>query len=327
MKSLAFLFLTMSISSAQPIIIAHRGASGELPEHTLAAKAVAHAQGAHFIEQDVVLTKDKVPVVLHDIHVDTVSDVKNVFPRRHRDDGRFYALDFTLAELKTLRFTERFHHQTGQPVYPTRFPLWKSAFSIATLEEELELIAGLNASSGRKVGIYPEIKQPQWHRQQDYDISEIVIGLLRKHGYEGKADACWLQCFEWAEVQRIRHELKWEGRLLLLLGSGILGKDGTHYAHFRTSAGMEEAAKVVDGLGPDIGSLVTGSSPADRRMTEFMPSARRAGLVVHPYTLRKDDLQQTFGSFEDGLDVLLHQSKVDGLFTDHPGPAIQWLNQ
>ena len=97
---------------SRPIVIAHRGASGYLPEHTLAAKAVAHAQGADFIEQDVVLTRDDQPIVLHDVHLDTVTDVAQVFPGRKRGDGRYYAIDFTLEEIQRLRVTERVDHQT-----------------------------------------------------------------------------------------------------------------------------------------------------------------------------------------------------------------------
>lgn len=329
MKSLPFLLaVTLNcIAADEPVIIAHRGASGELPEHTLAAKAMAHAQGAHFIEQDVVLTKDNVPVVLHDIHVDAVSDVAKVYPDRHRNDGRYYALDFTLSELRTLRFTERFNTKTGKPVYPRRFPLWKASFSIATLEEDLELIEGLNATTGRIAGIYPEIKQPKWHREQGRDISAIVLPVLRKHGYKAKSDLCWLQCFEWEEVVRIRTELKWEGRLLLLLGSGEKGKDGTLFSHFRTAAGMAEAAQIVDGLGPDISSIIKGKSPVDRTLSDLIPLAHKAGLAVHPYTLRSDDLPKTLKSFEDGMDLLLNEAKADGLFTDFPGPAIRWMRR
>ena len=324
--SIIFIILTLN-ALAGPVIIAHRGASGELPEHTLAAKAAAHAQGAHYIEQDVVLTKDDIPVVLHDIHVDSVSDVARAFPGRQREDGRYYALDFTLAELQTLQLTERFDYKTGKPVYPKRFPLWKSSFRIVTLEEELELIEGLNLSTGRQTGIYPEIKQPKWHRQQGRDISAIVLALLHQHGYKTKSDPCWLQCFEWEEVLRIRKELKWEGKLLLLLGGGMVGKDGTPYAHFRTATGMAEASQVVDGLGPDLGSIVKGRTPTDLTLTDFIPLAHQSGLQVHPYTLRLDDLPKTFRSFDEGLDVLLNQAKADGLFTDHPGPAMQWLQR
>ncbi|NBV47014.1 MAG: glycerophosphodiester phosphodiesterase, partial [Planctomycetia bacterium] len=132
-----------------PIVIAHRGASGYLPEHTLPAKALAHAQGADAIEQDVVASRDGVPVVLHDVHLDTVSDVAERFPGRARPDGRYYCVDFTLAELRTLSLSERFHHGDGRPVYAGRFPKGAGHFTIATLEEELAFIAGLSRTTGR----------------------------------------------------------------------------------------------------------------------------------------------------------------------------------
>ena len=106
------------------------GASGYLPEHTLAAKAVAHVMGADFIEQDVVLTRDDHPIVLHDVHVDTVTDVATKYPGRARDDGRFYAIDFTLAEIRTLRVSERIDIETKKAVYPQRFPVGESAFRV-----------------------------------------------------------------------------------------------------------------------------------------------------------------------------------------------------
>ena len=111
------------VVQAQKIVIAHRGASGYLPEHTLAAVAMAHAMDADYVEQDVVLTKDAVPVVLHDIHIDAISDVAKRFPDRKREDGRYYAIDFTLAEIKQLKVTERFDPKNGQPIFEGRFPL------------------------------------------------------------------------------------------------------------------------------------------------------------------------------------------------------------
>ena len=94
-----------------PIVIAHRGASGYLPEHTLAAKALAHGMGANFIEQDVVLSKDGTAIVLHDIHLDSTTDVAQRFPGRARADGRFYAIDFDIQEIRQLRVHERTHCQ------------------------------------------------------------------------------------------------------------------------------------------------------------------------------------------------------------------------
>lgn len=125
--------LFSSIVSAEPLVIAHRGASGYLPEHTLEAKTLAYAMKPDYIEQDVVMTKDDQLVVLHDHYLDRVTDVAERFPNRARADGRYYAIDFTLAEIKTLRVTEGFDIDAqGNKVagFPDRFPLWKGDFTV-----------------------------------------------------------------------------------------------------------------------------------------------------------------------------------------------------
>lgn len=321
MKSCLFLALTMPLLSQEPpIAIAHRGASGYLPEHTLAAKALAHGMGAHYLEQDIVLTQDDVPVVLHDIHLDTTTDVARRFPNRKRADGRYYALDFSLAEIKQLQVSERFNAKTGKAVYPKRFPLDRSTFSVSTLEEELQLIQGLNASTGRVAGIYPEIKQPKWHRDQGHDISKIVLPVLQRYGYASKADLCFLQCFELAEVQRLRAELGWKGKLIMLLG-GNKGEDGTDFAHLRTKEGLMELAQIADGIGPAINQVLDKAG----QPTSLVADAHAAGLKVHPYALRADELPAFASSPDDVHEALFGRAKVDGLFSDFPDLTVRWL--
>jgi glycerophosphoryl diester phosphodiesterase len=105
--SLSVLCILVAVTAvAQPLVIAHRGASGHLPEHTLAAKVLAYAHGADYIEQDVVMTRDGALVVLHDLTLDRVTDVAQQFPGRARADGRYYVIDFTLAELRSLQVSE-----------------------------------------------------------------------------------------------------------------------------------------------------------------------------------------------------------------------------
>jgi len=229
-------------------------------------------------------------VVLHDIYLDTVTDVARRFPERKRSDGRFYALDLSLVELKQLRVTERFNAKTGQPVFPKRFPAEQSEFRISTLEEELQFIQGLNRSTGRKVGIYPEIKQPKWHREQGRDISRIVLPILTRYDYATKLDACFLQCFELEEIKRIRGELGWQGRIVMLIETGAKGTDGTDHNTLCTSAGIKELAKLVDGIGPSLGRIVTWPGATERKVTDLVKLAHAEKLVVHPYTIRVDDL-------------------------------------
>jgi glycerophosphoryl diester phosphodiesterase len=316
-------------AETRPLVIAHRGASGYLPEHTLAAKAMAHGLGADFIEQDLVLTKDDVPVVLHDIYLDTVSDVAKRFPEKKRADGRYYALDLTLAELKQLRVSERFNAKTGKRVFPKRYPsdTALAEFRVSTLEEELQLIQGLNQSTGRKVGIYPEIKQPKWHRDQGHDISKIVLPILARYGYATKVDACFLQCFELAEVKRLRGELGWKGRLVMLIEGKAKGDDGTDHDALCTEAGLREVAKVVDGIGPAIGRIVTWTSATEKKMTTLVRDAHAAGLAVHPYTIRLDELPKNCPSKEALHTALFREAKVDGVFSDFTDVTLAWLKQ
>lgn len=330
MKTLSTLLLLLaSVAAAQPvrpIVIAHRGASGYLPEHTIAAKAYAHALGADYIEQDLVLSKDDVPVVLHDIHLDTTTDVAQRFPDRKRADGRYYALDFTVAEMKQLRVTERFNAKTGRQVYAGRFPVRQSTFGISTLEEELQLIQGLNRATGRTAGIYPELKQPAWHRAQGRDISRVVLPILIRHGYATKADPCFLQCFELTEVRRLREELGWQGRLVMLIGGGRKGDDGTDYDQLCSAEGLRALAKLADGIGPTITRLVTwapgGAAP---KLTPLGRLAQAEKLALHPYTVRTDDLPKDCPSLDAVHAALFREVRVEGVFTDFPDQTAAWL--
>lgn len=321
-------FFAPSASAAGPLVIAHRGASGYVPEHTLPAKAYAHALGADYLEQDLVLTKDNVPVVLHDIYLDTVSDVAVRFPDRKRADGRFYALDLTLAELKQLRVRERFNAKTGSPVYGSRYDskATPSTFTVSTLEEELQLIQGLNRSTGRVAGIYPEIKQPKWHRGQGHDISTFVLPILARYGYATKADACFLQCFEYNEVKRLRNELGWKGRLIQLYSGKAKEEDGSDFTYLSSPAGIKELATIVDGIGPPIGRIVSwAAAGAEPKYTELVKLAHAAKLAVHPYTLRRDELPKHCPSFEALHAALYRAAGVDGMFTDFTDVTIAWL--
>ena len=316
-------FAALAAAEPRPLIIAHRGASGYLPEHTLAAKALAYGQGADFLEQDVVLSKDGVPVIFHDTHIDTTTDVAQKFPGRQRADGRFYALDFTVAELKQLNVSERFNPKTGQAAFPKRFPVGVGSFQVVTLEEEIRFIQALNRSAGRNVGIYPELKAPAWHRKEGRDLAAAVLPILRQHGYDAKDAACFVQCFEYAEIRRLRGELGWKGKLIMLLGGKGKGPGDTDFTYLQTDAGLNELAQLVDGIGPPIGSYVTGKTLAERQVTDLAARARKAGLQSHPYTLRADELPKCVASVDELLSALFTEAKVEGLFTDFPDLCIK----
>lgn len=308
------------------LVIAHRGASGYLPEHTLAAKAMAYAQGADFIEQDLVMSKDDHVIVLHDHHLDTVTDVRDVFPDRARADGRYYAVDFTLAELRRLAVSERFTLSEGAKVavYEQRFPLGKSSFRIATFAEEIELIQGLNRSTGGSVGIYPEIKSPAFHRDEGKDISAAVLEVLDTYGYGEQQDRVFLQCFDADELQRIHRELLPAMNMTIALVQ-LLGT-GPKYRATLTPEGMKKVASYADGIGPSMDLIVEPDSVAAKlKTTNLVRLAHDLGLVVHPYTFRRDLLPAYAADYRGLLEIFLDDIGVDGVFTDFPDLTVEYI--
>ncbi len=262
------------VAVADHQVFAHRGASGYLPEHSLPAKAMAHAQGADFLEQDVVLTKDNVPLILHDIHLDAITDVAKRFPERKRADGRYYAIDFTLPEIKQLNATQRFNPKTGEAVLPKRFPLTGYTYQLHTLEEEIRFIQGLNFSTGRQVGLFTEIKQPTFHRQEGRDIGRAVFDVLTRYGYGAdRTSACWIQCFERTALRRFREEFGWKGRLMMILTVGKPGADGSDYDFLATPTGLKELSGFVDGVFPNVSRVVSWDEAGHPRVGVFSPRA------------------------------------------------------
>lgn len=308
-------------------IIAHRGASGYLPEHTLPAKALAYAMGADFLEQDVVATRDDQLLVLHDIHLDRVTDVATRFPGRERTDGRFYVRDFDLAEIRTLRVTERLD-EAGNAVYPGRYPARSGYFVVNTLGEELEFVQGLIRSTGRSVGVYPEIKRPAWHREEGIDLGAAMLEVLAAYGYEGPDDPVFVQCFDAAELRRLREELGCRMRLVQLIGENSWGEAATDYDALRTERGLAELARTADAIGPWVCQLYSkGPDGTELRSTGLVEQAHRAGLLVHPFTFRADDLAPGFDGFTDMVRYFCVDLGVDGLFTDFPDRVAELLGR
>jgi len=322
MKSILVILIGLLCVSCNPnkkeiilnkkIVIAHRGASAYLPEHTLASKAIAHAMNVDFIEQDLVLSKDNIPIVIHDIYLDDVTDVAVKFSDRKRTDGRYYVIDFTFDELKTLQATERFDSKTGKQVYQNRFPIWKGNFKLHSLQEEIELIQSLNKSTLKNIGIYPEIKQPIFHKKEGKNLTEIVLKVLSDYGYNTKKDNCILQCFDAEELERIRVELKSELFLVQLI------------ENLEEINKLEYFATYADGLGPWYKQILDKKVNGKWQFTNLVAEAHKLGLKVHPYTFRADDLND-FLSFEEMMQTLLIGANVDGAFTDFPDLVVRFL--
>ncbi|MHA6609595.1 glycerophosphodiester phosphodiesterase [Photobacterium damselae] len=328
------------------IVVAHRGASGYLPEHTLPAKALAYAMHPDYIEQDVVMTKDNQLVVLHDHYLDRVTNVAEVFPDRARKDGRYYAIDFTLPEIKQLTVTEGFNIENGKQVqgFPDRFPMWKSHFTVPTFQEEIEMIQGLNKTLGYDIGLYPEIKAPWFHRHEGKDISKAVLKVLKQYGYTNKDSKVYLQTFDFNELKRINDELMPELDMDLNLvqlmaytdwnETMVYDKDGKaqpySYDWMFKPDGMKKLSKYADGIGPWKPMVVSDKSTKDNiQLTGLVKAAHENGMVVHPYTFRADNgrIPAYTDDFNGMLEVFYKTANVDGVFTDFPDKAVDYLRQ
>lgn len=302
------------------IVIAHRAASGYLPEHTMASVALAYGMGADFIEQDLVLTKDGIPVVLHDIYLDTTTNVRKTFPDRARRDGRWYAIDFTLEEIKSLRVHERIDPKKNTVVFPNRFPFEHSTFEIPTFIEEIELIQGLNKSMGRNIGIYPELKAPAFHTQEGYDIGQIVIDILSNYGYRGPRANVYVQCFDQDYLKRLRFELGTQVPLIQLISNK------KEFDPLVSQKGLDEIATYAHGIGPSMERIVRYRRERLIMIVELVKAAHDRSLVVHPYTFRKDSLPKYANSIEEVFRIFYFIIGVDGVFTDFPDLAAKLLN-
>jgi glycerophosphoryl diester phosphodiesterase len=294
-------------------IIAHRGASGFLPEHTTEALVLSFMQGANYIEQDLVATKDHQLIVLHDIHLETVTNVEDVFPQRARENGRFYAIDFTLAELRTLSVHER-ENADNTPVFKNRYR-GRAHFTVATFEEHVELINELNRGFNKQVGVYPELKAPSWHVSQGVDIVALFMQKINTLDLNTSTAKIFVQSFEPDALKRIRKEFKSEVKLVQLIAENDWAESDTDYNMLRTEQGIAEIATYAQGIGPYIPQIYRFT---DNTPTGLIKMAHKYGLIVHPYTFRTDAI--ALGLTPEEAFTILQNLGIDGLFTDQIMP-------
>ena len=267
-------------------------------------------------------------IVLHDITLDRTTDVDEQYPNRARDDGRYYAIDFTLEEIRGLKASEGFRLENGEKVqgYSNRFPMGSSFFRVATLEEEIQLIQGMNKSTGNDIGIYPEIKQPEFHRNEGKDISTAVVNLLKQYGYASKQDKVFVQTFSFAELEVIKNDILPAAGIDINLIQ-LIGSESSYPWMFEAD-GMNTLAEFADGIGPEKGLVISrSSSRGNLEISPLVDRAHAAGLQVHPYTYRMDPGQvpSYAEDFEDLLRLHYFEADVDGLFTDFPDRAVRFL--
>ncbi|QYE36040.1 glycerophosphodiester phosphodiesterase [Polymorphobacter sp. PAMC 29334] len=320
----------------QPIIIGHRGAAGERPEHTLESYRTAIAGGADFIEPDLVPTKDGVLVARHENEIGGTTDVAKhpEFAARHATktiDGAsitgWFTEDFTLAELKTLRARERL------PALRPGNTAWDGKFDIPTFAEILALANSESARTGRTIGVYPETKHPSYFAAIGLPLERKLVDALAAAGYTKKTDPAFIQSFEVANLKALR---KMTGlRLIQLVDEGHPADDAvTTYDTMMSPAGLKAIALYADGIGPAKSRIIPRDA-AGRSLapTSLVADAHAAGLLVHPYTFRSENYFLPV-ELRRGDDPKAHgdaaaeyrmffAAGVDGLFSDFADEAFK----
>lgn len=278
--------------SSPKLVIAHRGASAYLPEHTLAAYALAIGQGADGIETDVVLSADGVPVCLHDLWLETTTDVAEHYNGRSRSDGHYYALEFTAEQIVQLR-------AFGRVSSPERGALPR--MHVVTLEDLLQLRQYLYRTTGRQFMLLVELKAPQFHREQGKPLEEPVLRLLERYGCTTPECGVILQSFDAHSLQRLRHELQTGLPVYQLTG------------HALTKGQIDEVAAYADGISAQRWLIEDGEgNPVDEG--RLVMDCHEKGLKLFVWTMGQD---------EDAVRRMFWQYGVDGVITDNPDVAVR----
>ena len=316
------------------IVIAHRGASGERPEHTLAAYERAIDAGADYIEPDLVATRDGVLVARHENELSDTTDVaeRAEFADRRMSkviDGRefsgWFSEDFTLAELRTLRARERL------PELRVANTAFDRLYQVPTLTEIITLVRAKEAETGRRIGLYPEIKHPDYFSGIGHDLAAMLVEQLHAAGYRDADDPVFIQSFEVGPLVRL--ETMTQLRLVQLVASigGPADRADLTYAEMLGPGGLTQISDYADAIGANIALLLTD----DGAPTGLVERAHEAGLQVHAWTLRKENaflspaMHGPGGDAQPGRDDLLFQALrragVDGVFADDPGRVVRFL--
>ncbi len=344
-------------ADTRPFVIAHRGASGYVPEHTLAGYFVAIQQGADYIEPDLVISKDGALLARHENEIGGTTDVgsRPQFAARRTTkiiDGEsitgWFTEDFTLAELKTLRARERL------PELRRANARYDGVFQVPTFGEVLDLVAAADAqrtANARaaglppppRIGVYPETKHPSYFAKLGLHFDEVMLDALQRHGYSRRGDPICIQSFEVANLRMLRRRTD----LTLVQLISPTGQpadfaevgDPRSYRDLMSDAGLREIATYADAIGPHK-AMIVNYADGKGVDTGLARRARAAGLGVHPWTLRAENEflpvvlrspgdAAAKGDLTSEIHALL-DAGVTGLFSDHPDLAVrardEWWN-
>jgi glycerophosphoryl diester phosphodiesterase len=351
-----------TLNGQTPIVIGHRGASGDRPEHTLASYKLAIDRGADFVEPDLVVTKDGVLIARHEPDITGTTDVakRPEFADRKTTkmlDGTavtgWFAEDFTLAEIKTLRAVERLSFRDQS---------FNGQFEIPTLDEIIALVKQTEQTTGKKIGIYPETKHPTYFAEKGFNTSQLLVDSLVKNQFTDPS-RIYIQSFEVGNLKALHDQIMPKAGidipLIQLLDADDVRDDGSlieirpydfvksgdtrTYGDLRTAAGLKEVATYADGIGPwkrmivsvktvdknndgkpdDLNGdgVINDADKVTIAPTSLIQDAHGAGLLVHPYTFR-NEARYLASDYNGNPELELRQFinlGIDGFFDDFPG--------
>ena len=316
-----------------PLMIAHRGASGERPESTLLAFRQAIAEGADFIEPDLEMTKDGHLVVRHENEISQTTDVarRPEFASRKTTKSvqgtpvtGWFTEDFTLAELKTIRCRERL------PQLRPISAAYDGQEQIPTYQEVIDLAKAESARLGRAIGTYPELKHASHFAALGLPMEGRLADMLKKNGLDSPTAPVFVQCFD-VEPLKTFKTLSKAPRIQLVSPTGSPTDSKTSYQDMVTASGMKTIAAYANGVGPDWSMVIPTVDGGLGSATDLVKNAHAAGLKVHPWTVRAENFflppklrKGTDPAAHGDVDAVYHAlyaAGIDGLFSDFPGLA------
>ena len=353
----------LTLNGAQPLVTGHRGVAGYLPEHTIEGYKLAIQMGADFIEPDLVATRDGELIARHEPNITATTDVADrpEFAARKvtrlvdgASETGWFATDFTLAEIKTLR---------AKQAVASRDQSFNGRFQIPTLREVLDVARSEGTRVGRVIGVYPETKHPTYHVDANLRLEDRLLAILNEYGYTQKGSPVIIQSFEVSNLQYLR--ARTQVRIVQLVDADDYdfktGKvtfaapfdrpyDWTRagrtdlFGSMVTPAGLAEIKKYADGVAPwkpyivpvkgvfdaagkmiDLNGdgVVNYSDTIAQPATSLIDDAHRVGLFVHTWTFRNEPGRLTFDYKTPAAEYLqFFRAGIDGLFSDFPDTAV-----
>ena len=336
-----------TLDGKAPLVIAHRGASGLYPEHTLEAYQAAIDQGADFIEQDLVLTKDQILICRHEPMLSGTTNVETLPQFADRKTTRmldgvsttdWFASDFTLAEIKTLRAKQSLADRPQQ---------YNGQYLIPTFQEVIDLVKAQSAAKGRAIGIYPETKHPTFHESQGLPLTSKLMEALNAAGWNSKEAPVYVQSFEVSNLRAIRdqhrstvklvqlydaYDVDESGRMVMAAPNGqpydfVVAGDARTYNDLATDAGLDFVKTYADGIGPwkPFIQPYVASTKASLPATSLIDRAHQRGLIVHAYTFRNETryLLPAYNNDPKAEYKNFYNLGLDGIFTDYTATAVE----